>query len=132
MRYRNRFQAKSRVALILFACPAIALLLWNFYSSKGTAGLLLSCYVLVATPLFLLVGSYPPFGSRWFWKAMLPIVVLVLVCVYVQVQITDWFQYLEVRFPTRMSFGFTSTVAVLEGWAAWRIVDATEPKRTRN
>jgi hypothetical protein len=127
MAYRNRFEVRDKVTLALFATPAAALLVWHVYSSQGAARLLLSCYVLIATPFYLLVGSYPPFGTRRFWKTMLPILVIVAICVYVQVQITDWFRYMEVALPTRTALGFTATVACLEGWAAWRIVDATDP-----
>ena len=66
MAYRN---VRDKTALVLFAIPILALLIWYFYSSHGPARLLLSCYVLVATLFFLLVGSYPPFGTRWFWKS---------------------------------------------------------------
>lgn len=128
MAYRNRFRKRDNLALAMFVIPALVLLVWDLYVSHGPARLLLSCYVLIATPLYLLVGLYPPFGSRWFWKAMLPIAAIVAVCVYVQVQINSWFAYIEVAVPARMSFGFTATAACLEGWAAWRIVDATEPK----
>ena len=127
MAYRN---VRDKTALVLFAIPILALLIWYFYSSHGPARLLLSCYVLVATLFLLLVGSYPPFGTRWFWKAMISIAALVGACVYVQVQITDWFRYIDITLPSRVSFGFTAIIACFEGWAAWRIVDATEPKTT--
>jgi len=63
-------------------------------------------------------------------KAMISIAALVGACVYVQVQITDWFRYIDITLPSRVSFGFTAIIACFEGWAAWRIVDATEPKTT--
>ena len=52
MAYRN---VRDKTALVLFAIPILALLIWYFYSSHGPARLLLSCYVLVATLFFLLV-----------------------------------------------------------------------------
>jgi hypothetical protein len=132
MAYRNRFEVRDKTALVLFAVPVVVLLIWYFYSSHGPARLLLSCYVLIATPFYLLVGSYPPVGTRWFWKVMLSVAALVTACVYVQVQLTDWFRYIDVTLPARMAFGLTATVACLEGWAAWRIVDATKPKTIRD
>ena len=132
MAYRDRFEMRDKAALVLFAIPAVALLTWYFYSSQGPAKLLLSCYVLTATPFYLLVDSYPPVGSRWFWKAMLPIAALIAICVYVDIKIAEWFRYIDVTLPARVAFGFTATVAVLEGWAAWRIVDATAPKSARD
>jgi hypothetical protein len=70
---RARAQARDSFSLILFVTPLALLLLWYLFSSNQNARLLLSCYIVVATPLYVLTGSYPPVGSRWFWKAMLPI-----------------------------------------------------------
>lgn len=129
MTNRSRPEQRSNLTLTLFACPAVALLVWYLVSSHGPARLLLSCYVLIATPLYLLTGSYPPLGSRWFWKAIIPIAAMISIAVYAQMQLTNWFRYIDVVLPARMAFGLTATFAVLEGWVAWRIVDATEPKR---
>jgi len=120
---------RGKFVLVLYACPMVALLLWHFHSTDGPARLLLNCYVIVATPLYVLTGSYPPFGTRWFWKAMLPIAALAAICVYLQVQLADWFRYIEVTLPARMAFGLTAAFAILEAWAALRIVDATEPPK---
>jgi hypothetical protein len=128
--YRSRFQKTDTLVSILFAAPAAFLLLWHLYSSSEQARLLLSCYVIVALPLYVLTGSYPPFASRWFWKAMLPVAAMVALGVYGQIELTSWFRYVEVKLPARMGFGFTATFATIEAWAACRIVDATEPKRS--
>jgi len=130
MAYRNM---RDKPALVLFAIPILALLIWYFYSSHGPARLLLSCYVLVATPFFLLVGSYPPFGTRWFWKSD-DIDSSARWCLRVRSssdnRLVPIYRYIDITLPSRVSFGFTAIIACFEGWAAWRIVDATEPKTT--
>jgi len=128
MAYRNGSWAKNKLTVALFCSPFVALLVWYFVSSNEGARTLLNCYVLLATPLFLLTGSYPPLWSRWFWKAMIPICVLMALAVYCYLNLASWLHYANFTPPARMAFGFTGTVAVLEGLLAWRIVDATEPK----
>jgi len=132
MARRNRLRKRDNFAFAVFACPAVALLIWYFFSSDDMSRLLLNRYVLIGTPLYVLVGSYPPIGSRWFWKAMVPIAALVSIAAYIQVQVSGWFQYIGVSVPSRMAFGFTAGFAVLEAVAALRIVDATDSQNARD
>ena len=128
MAERSRSLFDDKVALMLWCSPALVLLVWDFVSGHGTASLLLNCYILVTTPFFLLRHSYPPVGSRWFWKSMIPICALIGVAVYGYLHVASWLAYESVNLPARMTWGITSGVAVLEGICAWRIVDATETK----
>ena len=66
----SRIDKGDKEVMAIFAAPAVALLIWDFLSKAQAPRLLLNCYVLAATPLYLLVVQYSPFGSRWFWKAM--------------------------------------------------------------
>ena len=119
---------ENKLTLALWCSPGIALLIWDLVSTKGKAELLLNCYVLIATPFFLLKGSYPPLRSRWFWKAMMPICALIGVALYGYLQLANWLEYEHLTLPARMIFLLTGTIGVLEGRCAWRIVDATEPR----
>jgi hypothetical protein len=112
----SKYDRRDKEVMAIFAAPALALMIWHFLSKSDTPPLLLNCYVLAATPVYLLVGQYPPFGSRWFWRAMTPIFLMIVAAVYAQVQVTAYFRSIEVTLPARMAFGFASVFAVLEGW----------------
>lgn len=112
MAYQTLFEKRDKAAFAQFALPVAALLIWDLVARNSPARLLLSCYLLAAIPFYLLSGSYPPFGSRWFWKAMLPITAIAALGVYQQFVISGWFEYLEVSLPARMAFGYTGSFAV--------------------
>lgn len=128
----DSFQTRDNLVYALFAVPAAALLIWYVFSGNPLPALLLDCYVLIAVPAYMLVGSYPPVGSRWFWKSMLPIAALVSLGIYIQVRVTVWFHQLGANLPARMAFGITGCFAILEAIVASQIVNATEPKGTRD
>jgi hypothetical protein len=119
---------RDNTALALFAAPVVGLCAWYLVSRNSPARLALSCYILAATPFYLLNGSYPPFGSKWFWKSIIPVCVITALAVFGQIVVSGWFRYIEVELPARMAIGYTGCFAVLEGWLALRIVDATEPR----
>lgn len=118
----------DNTALVLYAAPAVGLIAWDLFSRSSPARLALSCYLLAATPFYILTGSYPPFGSRWFWKTILPVSAIAALAVLGQILISGWFRSIEVELPTRMAMGYTGAFAILEGWLALRIVDATDPR----
>jgi hypothetical protein len=75
---------------------------------------------------FLLVGEYPPLGTSWFWKVMIPIVVL-------HASIVFGLVWLDLNFPMinklpRILLGFAGIILVIEWQLALRIIGARQPK----
>ena len=74
----------------------------------------------------LLIGEYPPFGTRWFWKATIPIVVfhsaLVLGLVVLNLEIPEMN-----RLP-RVAYGLLGIIAVIEWRLSLRVIAAFRPK----
>lgn len=106
--------------MVLGATP----LLFFVHSRWVHAALL--AYVLTAIFLGIaLAGDFPPFGSRWFWKAT---VLMVIVHTAVLVGLV----WLDLRFPTlnrtpRVFYGFVGAICLLEGKLCQYIIDMFDP-----
>jgi hypothetical protein len=75
----------------------------------------------------VLVGDYPPLGTSWFWKTMIPIV-------FVHSAIVFGLVYLDLSLPEinrmpRWLYSFATVILVLESWLAGRFIDALKPSR---
>lgn len=73
----------------------------------------------------LLVPDYPPVGTRWFWRAMIPIIVVHSAIIFGIV-------WLNLKFPDinrmpRMLYGFAGTMIFIEWRLCQRIIDALQP-----
>jgi hypothetical protein len=76
----------------------------------------------------LLVPDYPSFGSRWFWKSMIPIVAMHAVVLSVLLWVTLQFSGSDFKLPTRMVYGFVSVGVMIEWYVSLRIIGALRPK----
>jgi len=87
-------------------------------------------YLMTALFFFVVLPrEYPPFGSRWFWKAMIPIVIIH--CAFVIGLV--WLD-LEVPYINKMSralYGLATTLLVIEWRLSLRIIDVTCPQTPR-
>jgi hypothetical protein len=75
---------------------------------------------------FLLVGEYPPVSTTWFWKAMIPIVVLHGAIVFGLVWLD--FNVPVINELPRVLLGFAGIIIVLEWRLSLRIISACQPK----
>jgi hypothetical protein len=74
----------------------------------------------------LLIGEYPPFGTGWFWKTMVPIIIMHLAVVFGLVLVTLGFP--EINKLPRVVYGLLAVVLVVEWRLALRIIETFEPK----
>jgi len=118
------FDRQSTIRLVLILCGAVPFLL--FLNSNWAHAALLG-YMLTAC-LFglLLVPEYPPLGTRWFWKSMIPIFVLHAAVIGALVWLN--LSVPEMNRMPRMLYGYAGFVLVVEWQLAKRIVDACQPK----
>ena len=83
-------------------------------------------YLLTAAFYFVgLVDEYPPIGTSWFWKAMVPIVIIHSSTVIGLV-------WLDLKVPyvnawPRTLYGFAAIIGLGELRLSYRIIDAFEP-----
>lgn len=73
----------------------------------------------------LLVPDYPPFGTSWFWKTMIPIMMVHSVIVFGLVWLDLYVP--EINKLPRWLFSFAAGILFLEGYVAGRFIDALEP-----
>ena len=114
---------KYTIRLVLIGCIGLPFLFFQ----AAWARLTLEGYLLTAL-LFgaLLVPEYPPVGTRWFWKAMLPIAIMHSVIVFGLVMLS--LQVPEINRLPRMVFGFLSVILVAEWRLSLRIIETCEPR----
>jgi hypothetical protein len=127
--YRTRFEKRDSLRRILVVCGGVFPLVWRLYSSALGPDLLLKIYVFTV-PLFgwMLASEYPPLASRWFWKAMIPILVMHSVALYGLVQATLYFGDIGVKLPTRMAWSCVTAAIFLEYGISLRIIRAFDPE----
>jgi hypothetical protein len=116
-------KGKDTFRIVLIGCLGLPLLFF-----PGTwARLTLEAYFLTAF-LFgaLLVPEYPPVGTRWFWKAILPIAVMHSAVVFGLVMLS--LEIPEINRLPRMVFGFLAVILVAEWRLALRIIETFEPR----
>jgi hypothetical protein len=112
-----------RIALVL--CGAVPLL--YFWHAQWIHAALLT-YLLTAG-LFgvVLVAMYPPFGTNWFWRSIIPIVVGHLAIIFA-------FIWLDLEFPdinkwTRALYGFAVIILAIEWRLAILLIETLEPHK---
>ena len=114
---------KYTIRIVLIGCIGLPLLFFQ----GAWARLTLEGYLLTAL-LFgaLLVPEYPPAGTRWFWKAMLPIAIIHLAVVFGLVTLS--LEVPEINRLPRMVFGFLSVTLVAEWRLSLLIIETFEPR----
>jgi hypothetical protein len=115
-------QGTIRLVLILFGAVP-----FFFFLSTNWARAALLAYILTACFFgLLLVPDYPPFGTSWFWKAMIPIVVfhglVIFGLVWLNLNIPEMN-----RLP-RMLYGFAGIILMIEWGLSLRIINTCQPK----
>jgi hypothetical protein len=115
---------KDTIRLVLILCSATPFLFF-LHTAWGHAALL--GYLMTALLFGLgLVGLYPPVGTSWFWKAIVPIVLLhsaiISGVVWANLNVPEMN-----RLP-RMLYGFAAIILVGEWWLSQRIINVFQPK----
>jgi len=116
----------GRTRYILVVCSIVPFVLLTFmgYEWAQTASL-----AYIPTVVFfglLMAADYPPFGTKWFWEAMIPIILVHSIIVLTLV-------VLDMKFPwvnkaPRMLYGAVGLVIFGEWRLAKLLIDACEPK----
>jgi len=110
-----------RVTIVL--CSAIP---FFFFWQKTWMHAALLGYLVTA--LFFgvaLAGQYPPFASKWFWRAMVPIILVHCSLVASLVWLDFTVPYLN-RLP-RALYGLAIILLIAEWRFAMHIIDASDP-----
>jgi hypothetical protein len=130
--YKTRFEKRYGLLSVLVICGGVPLMGWRLYTGALMSDLLLKAYVLTA-PLFgwLLAGDYPPVGTRWFWKAMVPVFLMHSAVLYGLVQMTLYFADSGVKLPARMVWGLLAAAVIFEYFVSLRIIRALGPTEQR-
>lgn len=114
---------KYKIRLVLFVCGGIPFLFLHAIWANAA----LVAYSLTAG-LFgiLLLGEYPPLGTRWFWRAIIVIgtihsaIIVGLIALNLAVPAVN-------RLP-RVLYGLLGVVLILEWRLSLRIIEACEPR----
>jgi len=113
---------------VLVTLGAAILVGWRIFANNPNGDLIVQAGLLTGLPFgLLLLGEYPPFGTAWFWKAMVPICAIHLAILGALWKITVETAPLKLQFPTRMLYGVIGFVLVLEWWACLRIIAFFSP-----
>jgi hypothetical protein len=119
-----------RLRSILVILGTIPLIVWRGYARTAWPDICTAAYLQSAVVFGILVaGNYPPIRSRWFVKAMTPIVLLHLIVQIGFARLALGFAVVNIRPPTRMFYGFVGLSIMLEGYMFLRIIKAFRPKR---
>jgi hypothetical protein len=115
----NDRRDRGRATYILICCGAAILVLWRVYAHKHSIwpDFFVQAYLLTGG-LFgiLLIGDYPPFQSRWFWKSMTPIFFLHAAVIVILLMLTVEIAPIGLQLPTRMVYAFVGVTVLLEWW----------------
>jgi hypothetical protein len=110
-----------RVAIVLTSAIPFVFFWGRAWMHAALIGYLMTALFFCA----VLPGEYPPFASGWFWKAMIPIV-LIHCALVTSIVLVD----LEVPYMNKMPralYGLATTLLVAEWRLSLRIIDACEP-----
>ena len=109
----------NTLTYLLFGCGFLPLFIWRLHDHGTWPRYFIMAYVLTAGLFGILMsGEYPPFASRWFWKAMLPIFVLhgaILVALFKISAVSS--SIVPIALPARTVYGFIGILIILE----WRV-----------
>ena len=120
----QKFDRQSTIRCALILCGAVP---FFFFLNTSWAHAAMLGYVLTAMFFgLLLVGDYPPLGTRWFWKAMIPIVVIHVAVIAGLVWINLSFP--EVNRLPRMLYGYAASIVFMEWWLSRCIINWCQPK----
>ena len=121
----TRQRDKDTVRIIVICCVGSPL----FFLHYTWANMALQAYLLTAL-LFgmLLVGEYPPLGSRWFWKTIVPL--MTLHSVVVAGIITANLRIPGINRSPRVLYGFLGVIGVLEWRLFLSVAEISRPKDT--
>jgi hypothetical protein len=121
MSYRKN---NNTLTYFLFGCGFLPLFIWSLHDHGTWPRYLIMAYVMTAGLFGILMnGQYPPFASRWFWKAMLPIFVLhgaILVALFKISAVSSFIA--PIALPTRAVYGFIAVLIVLEWHICLRLI----------
>jgi hypothetical protein len=119
--------AYGRTRYILIVCSMIPFIVLTFMGHEWAQTASLG-YIPTAVFFGLLMAAdYPPFGTKWFWETITPIVLVHFMIVLALV-------VLDVKFPwinkaPRMLYGAVGSLVFGEWRLAKLLIDALEPKR---
>jgi hypothetical protein len=115
---------RIRLAVILFGATPLLFFLHASWVRSALLGYLLTALLFG----FVLVPTYPPLNTAWFWKAMIPITVfhsaIIFGLVWLDLKIP------EVNKMPRALYGFAAIILVIEWRIAVRIIDALQPAKS--
>jgi hypothetical protein len=115
---------QATIRLVLILCGILPFL---FFLNSNWAHAALLGYMLTACFFgLLLVPEYPPVGTSWFWRSMIPVFILHVAAIVGLVWLN--LSIPEMNRMPRMLYGYAGIVLVIEWQLAKRIVDACQPK----
>jgi len=111
------------IRVVLVFCSAIPFVF--FWHTQWVHAALLGYLLTTAFYCVGLVDVYPPIGTSWFWKAMVPIVIIHSTIVFGLV-------WLDLKIPfvnkwPRALYGFAAIIGTVELVLSYRIIDALKP-----
>jgi hypothetical protein len=108
--------------VVVVCCGLPLLFLHEAWANSALIG-----YSLTAV-LFgiLLIGEYPPFGTGWFWKTIVPVIIVHSMVVLGLVTLT--LEFPEINRLPRVVYGLLGIILVAEWRLALRIIGTFGPK----
>jgi hypothetical protein len=121
MSYRKN---NNTLTYFLFACGFLPLFIWSLHDDGSWPRYFMMAYVMTAGLFGILMnGEYPPFASRWFWKAMLPIFVLHGAILFALFKISVVSSSIvPIALPMRAVYGFVGVLIIFEWHVCLRII----------
>lgn len=114
---------RDTLRFVLVGCGAVP---FFFSLDTGWARAALLAYLMTGLIGALLVGECPPFGTSWFWKTMIPVVVIHSAIVFGLV----WLDLAipEINRMPRVLYGWAVVILMIEWRLSLRIIDWCKPK----
>lgn len=119
----------DKIRWISVLCGTVPFFYLEFFSHGDWVRPAIFAYLLTAL-LFGVLLDYPPPSSAWFWKAMMPIVAFHAIVVVAILKVT--FAVPAINHLPRIVLGFVGVVLMLEWRLAIWIINACEPKKSRD
>ena len=115
---------QGTIRLVLILCGTVPF--FFFLDTRWGHAALLGYAITAFFFGLLLVPDYPPLGTNWFWKTMIPIVAVHsgVVCglVWLDLNIP------EVNRMPRWLYGLAAVVLFLEAYVAGRFIETCQPR----
>ena len=123
-RLQRTIDRQGTIRLVLILCGAVPF--FFFLDTRWGHAALLGYAITAFFFGLLLVPDYPPLGTTWFWKTMIPIVAVHsgVVCglVWLDLNIP------EVNRMPRWLYGLAAVILFLEAYVAGRFIETCQPK----